>query len=560
MSLQQPTVQPTSALTTAARPSRLGRQRQVVGVLTRHGFGLLVQHSRLPIIKRAGALGRPQALRNALERLGTTFVKLGQILSTRPDLLPDEYILALSSLQDSLAPIDYGEISQLICNELRAPPEKLFASFDPVPISTASIGQVHAATLRDGSRVVVKVQKPGIVAEIELDLQIIHDLARLAVGRIDLPFVRSAEDIVDQFSDGLREEVDYLHEARNAERFARVAGSEAHIAIPRVFWDFSTTRVLTLERMDGVKISDFAGLDRLGVDRHVVASNLSGFVLRQVLDLGYFHADPHPGNYLVRADGTIGIVDYGLMGTLDDATRRELLLILAAWVRGDADGLADGLLMLGVAHTGTRTHELRDDMRRVLGRYHDVRLQEIRLGRVLSDLFRLARRHSLVMRGDLALMAKTLVMHEGLGSQLDPRFHLVEEARPYVVDALQRLYLPKLDGPAAALSLGAMLDLTSSFPQRTLRLLGRLERGDIGLTVRPEGMEPLMRDLNHMVNRLSVTILAAAFLVGLALLLQVVETSHGSLLLLMLFAAGMVGAALLGLWILVSMYRAGQTH
>ncbi|MDB5058808.1 MAG: hypothetical protein JWO59_2280 [Chloroflexi bacterium] len=549
-----------SAEASEPRRSRHGRQRHVVSVLTRHGFGLLVQHSRLPVIRRAGVYGRPQSLRDALEELGPTFIKLGQILSTRPDLLPEPYITALSSLQDSLSPVSYDLVREVVHAELGGYPEALFATFDPFPIATASIGQVHAATLLDGTSVVVKVQKPGIVGDIELDLQIMHDLAHLAISRVDLPFLRNLEETVEHFSDGLRDELDYVREARNAERFVRVVGKEARVAVPRIYWDLTSARVLTMQRLDGVKISDVVALSRLGVDRRAVARTLSGTVLRQILDVGFFHADPHPGNYLVRADGSIGIVDFGLTGSLDEATRRELLLLLVSWVRGDADGLTEGLLMLGVAQTGTQTAQLRADMRRVLGRYHDVRLQEIKLGGVLEDLFRLARRHNLLLRGDLALMAKTLVMHEGLGSQLDPQFHLVEEARPYVEGALRRLYFPRPDGQAAALNLGALLELTTTFPQRAQRLLGRLERGDIGVAVRPEGMDPLMRDLNHMVNRLSVSILAAAFIVGLALLLQVVEASHGSLLLLFLFASGLVAAGGLGLWLLISMYRSGRSH
>jgi ubiquinone biosynthesis protein len=351
-----------------------------------------------------------------------------------------------------------------------------------------------------------------------------------------------------------------VHEARSAERFARALGDDYCVVVPRIYWELTSPRVLTMERIDGIKINDLAAMDRQGVDRRQVAKTLSEVVLHQMLDLGFFHADPHPGNYLVRADGSIGIVDFGLMGAVDDATRRELLLLLASWVRGDADGLAEGLMILGVTRGTANLARLRGDMRRILGKYHDARLQEVNLGRVTADLFRLARRHDMLLRGDLAIMAKTLAMQEGLASRLDPGFHLVEEARPFVESALRRLYFARPDMKTAALNLGALVDLTTTFPQRAQRLLGRLERGDFGVTVRPEGMDPLMRELNHMVNRLSVTILAAAFIVGLALLLQVVESSHGSLLLLFLFATGLVGAGTLGLWLLISMYRAGRIH
>jgi ubiquinone biosynthesis protein len=544
----------------APRRGRLGRQRHVVSVLSRHGFGLLVQHSKLPLLRRAGTLGRPQSLRDALEELGTTFIKLGQILSTRPDLLPDDYIAALSTLQDSLAPLPYETVRDAVVRELGATPEQLYASFDPIPLATASIGQVHAAVLHGGERVVVKVQKPDIIGDIELDLHIMRDLAHLAVSRVDLPFVHNLEETVEQFSDGLREELDYLHEAHSAERFARALRGDSRVAVPRIYWDLTSARVLTMERLDGIKINNLAEIERQGISRHHVAKTLSAVVLRQILELGFFHADPHPGNYLVRVDGSIGIVDFGLMGAVDDATRRELLLLLASWVRGDADGLAEGLTILGVTRGAANLTRLRGDMRRILAKYHDARLEEVNLARVTGDLFRLARRHNMLLRGDLAIMAKTLAMHEGLASRLDPGFHLVEEARPFVESALRRLYFSRPDMRTTALNLGALVDLTSNLPQRAQRLLGRLERGDIGVTVRPEGMDPLMRELNHMVNRLSVTILAAAFIVGLALLLQVVESSHGSLFLLFIFASGLVAAGTLGLWLLISMYRAGRVH
>lgn len=538
--------------------SRLGRQRQVVAVLTRHGFGLLVQRSPLPLPRRVRPRGQPDSLRSALQELGTTFIKLGQILSTRSDLLPDEYILALSALQDRLPPVSYAEVRATIARELGAPPEELFGSFGETPLATASIGQVHAATLKDGSTVVVKVQKPGIVQEVELDLLILRDLAHLAAERLDLPLLRNLEETVEQFSDTLREELDYLHEGRNAERFMRLLAGKVPVVAPQPYWDLTTPRVLTMGRIEGIKISDLQGMQERGIDRRCVAANMADLVLRQVLDLGFFHADPHPGNYFVTSGGAIGVVDFGMVGTLDEVTRRDLILLLAAWVRGDADGLAEGLMTLGVARGGAEVAQLRADLRRVLNRYHDLELGEIKFGRVISDIFHLARRHNLVLRGDLALMGKTMVMHEGLGLLLDPQFRLVEAARPYVETAIRRIALPHLDPASAALNLGALVDLAATFPQRASRLLGRIERGDLGVVVRPEGVEWLMRDLNRMVNRLAVSILTAAFLVGLAIVMQLVEASHGSLVLIGMFASGLLAASGLGLWLLVSMWRAGR--
>ena len=544
------------------RRTRLGRQRQVVTVLSRHGFGLLVTRSPLPLpaFSRSRLRGRPELLRAALEELGTTFIKLGQILSTRSDILPEDFIAALSTLQDRLPPVGVEAVRGVIQSELGAPPETLFAAFDPVPLATASIGQVHAVTLHSGERAVIKVQKPGIAREVELDLLILRDLSKLAVDRLDSPVLRSLEEAVEQFSDSLREELDYVHEGRNADHFRELLGADSSIRAPRIHWDLSSHRVLTMERIDGVKVNDIAALRAQEVDRASLARDLAGSVLQQIFEFGFFHADPHPGNYLVTPEGHLAVVDFGMIGTLDEATRRELLLLLAAWVKGDAEGMAEGLIGLGVARGGAESASLRTDMRRVVARYHDARLQELHLGRIVGEIFHLARRHHLILRGDLALMAKTVVMQEGMGLALDPQFHLVEAARPYVLGALRRLYLPKPDAQDAALGLLGLLDFASNFPQRAQRLLSRMERGDLGIAVRPEGIEGVLRDLNRMVNRLSVSILAAAFIVGLALLLQVVENSHGSLLLLALFAGALLASAVLGLWLLLSMYRAGRTR
>lgn len=542
------------------RRSRLGRRRQVAAVLTRHGFGLLVQRSHVPIPGRARLMGGPESLRIALQELGTTFIKLGQILGTRSDLLPEEYIVALSALQDRLPPVAPAEVRAVIAEELGAPPEEVFARFDDMPLATASIGQVHAATLHDGTEVVVKVRKPGITEEIELDLLILQDLARLAADRIDSHLVQNLEETVGHFADGLRDELDSTIEARNVEHFAAGLDPRVKVVVPCVYWDYTTSRILTTTRFQGVKITDLPALTSQGVSPRWLARELARMAMHSIFINGFFHADPHPGNYIVQADGTIAVIDFGLVGRLDDSTRRDLVLMLAAWVSGDGDAMAESLIALGVAKGGSEFSQLQSDMRRLVTRYHGARLKDIQAGRMLSDVLRLARRRHLMLRGDLALMAKTLAMHEGIGLALDPYFHLPTVARPFVQSALRGIYLPPPNARTAAMNLGALIDLAGTLPRRAQRLLTRLERGEMGIAVRPEGMDPLIRDLNRMVNRLSVSILAASFIVGLALVLQTVVSTHGSRILLVLFAGGLLLAGALGLWLLVSMYRAGRIH
>ncbi|MGH2346725.1 MAG: ABC1 kinase family protein, partial [Chloroflexota bacterium] len=357
-----------------------------------------------------------------------------------------------------------------------------------------------------------------------------------------------------------RDELDSTMEGRTIEHFAAGLDPKVKVVVPRVYWDFTTARVLTTTRFQGTKVTDLPGLAGQGVSPRRLARELARMAMHSIFINGFFHADPHPGHYIVQSDGTIAIIDFGLVGRLDDGTRRDLVLMLAAWVSGDADAMAESLIALGVARGGSEFSQLQSDMRRLVTRYHGARLKDIQAGRMLSDVLHLARRRHLMLRGDLALMAKTLAMHEGMGLALDPQFHLPTVARPFVQSALRDIYLPPPNARTAALNLGALLDLAGSFPRRTVRLLNRLERGEIGVAVRPEGMDPLIRDLNRMVNRLSVSILAASFIVGLALVLQTVVSTHGSRILLLLFAGGLLLAGILGLWLLVSMYRAGRIH
>jgi ubiquinone biosynthesis protein len=550
---------PGSAATVAAAPrrTRSERQRQIVAVFTRHGFGLLVRRSPVPVPGRSRMAGGPESLRAALEELGPTFIKLGQILSTRPDLLPDDYIQALSSLQDQLRPIDITELRDVIRQELGAFPEELYGWFDCNAFATASIGQVHLARLKSGENVVVKVQKPSIDNDIELDLAILNNLARIAVKRLDSPLVQNIDEVVTRFSDTLRDELDYVREGHNAERFAHQLGNKAGVKAPRIYWALTTKRVLTMERINGVKITDLRAISIIDVDRKRLAPDLANLIVRQIFDFGFFHADPHPGNFFIQPNGTIGVIDFGMVGTLDEGTRRALVLLLAAWVQGDIDGLVDGLFRLGVVQGGSHNGALHADLRWVLGRYHDVQLADIHLGRVMDDVFRLIRRHRMILRGDLALMAKTLVMYEGLGLMLDPEFVLVTEVRHSMYAALRRLLLPRPDAYSAALNLHALLDLSASSPQRAQRLLGQLERGELGVTVQLSQLDPLLHQVGRLINRVVLALLAAALILALTRMLDTVE-AHGSPLLVSVFIVALLGTIAICLWVLLSMLRSGH--
>src|SRR6185369_10154093 len=327
----------------------LNRSRQIARTLLSHGWDFLRNNEE----RNAGqnsvtSNARPLHLRLALEELGTTFIKLGQLLSTRADLMPPQYLVELRKLQDSAPPVPFAEIQRAIVTELCQPIENLFAEFDSTPLAAASIGQAHAATLRDGTEVVVKVRRPGVVEQVNEDLEILNELAATAIRHSNFAAQYDLIGLVEEFSQTLRAELDYIREGHSAERFAANFATDPHIHIPRVFWDATTSRVLTLERIRGVKINDLVALDQQGTDRPWLAHYATNIVLKMVCEDGFFHADPHPGNFFIEQNGTIGLIDFGMVGVLDERTQELLAELLIAIDREDAERLVDVFLDLGV--------------------------------------------------------------------------------------------------------------------------------------------------------------------------------------------------------------------
>ena len=330
------------------------RQAQIAEVLVRHGWGQLLEFFGLEGLVKferlvGGGSGRSRAkeLRLAMEELGPTFVKLGQFLSTRADLLAPGYQAELSRLQDHASAVAPDVIDDIVGRELRGGADKVFASFDSLPLACASIGQAHAATLHDGTEVVVKVRRPGVVEQVDQDLEIIRNLAMRVSQRWDEAARWDIAGLADELGRTLRAEVDYLQEARNAERFAANFAADPAVQIPRVFCEATTSRVLTLERLRGMKITDVGALDAAGVDRPGLAEQTTRVVAKSVFDDGFFHGDPHPGNFFIQPSGRIGIIDFGRVGTLDDHLRSQLRRLLMAFARRDPDRLTGAFLAPG---------------------------------------------------------------------------------------------------------------------------------------------------------------------------------------------------------------------
>lgn len=542
----------------------LRRYREIAGVFLKHGFGFAFDHlgpEWRPL--RRAFRPRPAAarllpaeelaahLRQALEELGPTFVKFGQILSTRPDLLPPPYIAELSKLQDTVPPAPWEAIRDVITQELGHAPEEVFTTIDPQPMAAASLAQVHAATLADGEEVVIKVQRPNILATIAIDLEILAALAKAAQATA-LGQIYDFVAIADDFAFTLRNELDYRREGRNADRFRVNFAHEPHLYVPRVYWEYTTSRVLVLERIHGIKIDDIKALDAAGYDRHRVTLHSARIIIKEVLEDGFFHADPHPGNFAVMPGEVIGAMDFGMVGYLRDRDRLDLIRLYIASVGLDTDGIVEQLIRMGAANVEVDRKRLSQDIDRLLTKYYNLSLKDIRAREVVEEIMPIAYRHHLRLPSNLWLLGKTLAMMEGLGLQLDPDFDMFAVSEPFVRRLAWRLTLPRRAWGQELLRQGADWgELISRLPRTGNRLLEQAERGEL-FQIRLKDADPIMSRLDRQATRLALSVLVAALIVSLALLIPL-TTAGGPLQLPV--AAGFIVATGLGVSLMISILR-----
>jgi ubiquinone biosynthesis protein len=469
---------------------------------------------------------KPVRTRMALEELGTTFVKLGQILSTRNDLLPLEYIRELSKLQNSLQPIHYEIIESLIKNELGRPPKEIFSSIDPSPAGVASIGQVHAATLLDGTEVVIKVRKPGVKEQVEEDVEILRQLAvstsqHWSDGEpYDLP------GVVEEVAETLLSEMDYMREGRNAGYFAQFFQSDTSVHIPRIFLEYTTPRMLIMERIRGIGILDIQSLDKAGFDRRDLARRSVDLWLKMVFDGEMFHADPHPGNLFVEKDGRLGLIDFGMVGMVDDEVRESLSGTIAAILSRDVDKLIDSLVDLGAVRQRDSRENLRLGLKHVMGHYPTFSLEEVHDNSSLSELLAVVRRNHVTLPSNTFLLLKTMVMAQSLGKSLDSGFDILKLVEPSVKRILEEKHsssaviqqLPSTAIEFAGLSIG--------LPQRLNRIMKSVERGEFQFRTDVSGLELHLEHLEKIVNRLILGLLISAIVIGLAIFFLGYQLAH----------------------------------
>ncbi|MGI9861391.1 AarF/ABC1/UbiB kinase family protein [Moorella naiadis] len=539
------------------------RYRQVVNVLARYGFGYFLDQVGLGnlILRRTredAPLSLGQRLRLALEELGPTFIKLGQLLSTRPDLLPADIVAELAHLQDRVPPFPFPQVRQAVEEELGQPLEELFTTFTPEPLAVASIGQVHQATLPGGSQVIVKVQRPGIAKQIRIDLEILFDLARLAQRHTPYGQIYDFNQMATEFAWAMTAELDYTQEGRNADRFRENFATDASVYFPAVYWDYTTERVLTQEYVAAVKLNDLAEIDRRGYNRRRIATHLARAVYRQVLVDGFFHGDPHPGNLAVLPGEVIVFMDFGLVGTLGEEMQAKFVTLMLAIIRRRSQDVLRAITAMGVVPAEADRGALRREIEDLRDKYYHLSFRQISLGQAIEELLQLAFRYHLHLPPELTLLGKTMLTLEGLVRELDPELELAELAEPYGRELLRRRFSARSLGRELVENLTFGWETLQSLPRQLRHLLDVAERGELTLRVEPLKLRGLIRQLDRISNKLTMSVVLLAFSIIMASL--IISTALGAPANSLFFRLptleiGFGAAGLMLLWLLVTIWR-----
>ncbi|MEO6095929.1 MAG: AarF/ABC1/UbiB kinase family protein [Fibrobacteria bacterium] len=541
----------------------INRFREILGVFVKHGFGDLsdilhldkyldlgTKYFRLPPRAAAAHLTRPERFRTALEELGPTFIKLGQMVGNRPDLLAPEWAAALEKLQDDVPPFPSAEAKAVVASQFGMPVASLFRHFGELPIASASMAQVYKAELLTGEKVAVKVQRPGIEDLVKVDLEIMFHLAYLLEKYVQGMDVLNPMSICEEFERTIVKELDFSLEASQMERFAQASADLPNFYVPKVHRSLTSRMVITIEFIDGMKVSNLEGIRNAGMDPGRIADDLSQVLMHQVFTQGFFHADPHPGNILVMADRTICFLDYGMVGSLSPTHRDRLLDILVGVAEQDPARIAKTLIQLAYQPSDI-VEDLEFQVGELLEAYSFVTLKDFRIGEFLNRLIRLIINNRLRMPPGFFLMLKAVVTLEGVSRRLDPHFDMVESIKPFAKKAMkERLRPGRL---ARDMYFGAM-DLTpmlKEFPAQARDILGLIKRGKLRIEFQHLGLEPILKTHERMMTRLVFALVLASLIIGssLVVLSGIPPKWYG---VPVIGVAGFVSAAFVGFWLLVS--------
>lgn len=548
----------------------LNRYHRILRVLFKYGFDDLIERLHIDQYLESGMrminrkqreqvhrYSRPERLRMALEELGPTFVKLGQLLSTRPDFIPPDFLDELAMLQDKVPPFSYREVVTIFREEVGASPEDIFSSFDKTPLAAASIGQVHRARLVDGDEVVVKVQRPGIENIIAVDLEILAHIAGLMEEHLEEIQGHRPTDVVNEFARSLSREIDFVIELTSIQRFSRQFAGSSDTYVPGVYPELSTERLLVMEYIDGVKAGDGVALREQGYDLSLVASRGANLIMEQIFVHGFFHADPHPGNILVMEDSVICFIDFGQMGRLSLKDREDFTDLVLAIIAGDERKVTTGVLKMTIQHGEIDRDALGRDLGDFVDQYVYKPLGEIAADRILQDILDLVTSHSLALRPNLYLMMKALATVEGLGLRLDPELELITLASPFMRRVKQDQFKPKRLAEDMGATGAEYLGLFRDLPEDLGTIIKQFKDGRVRVELEHRGFHMFGISLDRISNRIAFAIVLAAQIIGSSLIVlsDIPPKWHGIPLIGII---GFLFAGMMGFWLLLSIIKHGR--
>ncbi|MGE7761206.1 ABC1 kinase family protein [Peribacillus sp. NPDC097895] len=545
------------------------RYQEIINAFLKNGFGYFIYRLGLSESKAASKLQPDEnlnlrsigeRLHKILQSLGPTFIKLGQIASTRRDFVPEEIVRELEKLQDQVTPFPFDKVRKIVEAELGDSLENLFLEFDEIPLATASIGQVHAARLPSQEIVAIKVQRPDILPTVETDLEILDDLARLMEARISWARRYQVRKMIDEFAKSLRAELDYNSEGRNGERIAKQFINDQALKIPRIHWEYSTKRVLSMDFIQGIKINHYKQLDDEGYDRRKIAERLANAMLQQILIDGFYHGDPHPGNIIVLPGNVVALMDFGMVGRLEDETKYQFASLVINLKRGSTNGLIKTLSDMGLLTDETDMASLRGDIDELRNKYYDIPLSQISLGGAVNDLFTVANRHHVQIPPEFTMLGKALLTMEAIIEELDPHFSIMKAAEPFGERLFKERYNPKNIAKNTWNQFIESAEALAELPKDIREVTGIIKKGKLRLDINIPELQVFLHKLDQISNRLSFSIILLAFsiiMVGL-----IIGSAIGGETLLLwkipVIEIGFVVATLMFLFMLYTIFRSGK--